>query len=35
MPSARRYTIADAGHVPHMTHPDAYVEMVVQFIGSS
>lgn len=32
---AQRATFEGAGHVPHMTHPDAYVEKVTAFIKSS
>lgn len=28
MPTALRHEIAGAGHVPQMTHPDAYVELI-------
>ena len=35
IPSARRVVLADAGHVPHMTHPDAYTEMLVEFVRST
>lgn len=35
IPNAHRFVVADAGHVPHMTHPDAYVEMVVEFARSA
>ena len=29
----RRQTIAGAGHVPHMSHPEEYAEVLVGFIG--
>jgi pimeloyl-ACP methyl ester carboxylesterase len=32
MPGAQRHEFAGAGHVPHMTHPDAYVELIRQSI---
>jgi pimeloyl-ACP methyl ester carboxylesterase len=32
---AQRKTYEGAGHVPHMTHPDLYVEQVTAFIKSS
>jgi pimeloyl-ACP methyl ester carboxylesterase len=32
LPATRRATIAGAGHVPHITHPDAYVETVTRFL---
>lgn len=35
LPNARRVTLPDAGHVPHMTHPDAYAEMVAEFVRST
>jgi pimeloyl-ACP methyl ester carboxylesterase len=35
MPGATRAVVPGAGHVPHMTHPDAYVDMVTQFLGTS
>jgi pimeloyl-ACP methyl ester carboxylesterase len=35
LPNARRVVLAGAGHVPHMTHPDAYVEMVVEFVRAT
>jgi len=31
LPHARRITIEEAGHVPHMSHPDKYVELVTKF----
>ena len=33
IPNARRQVLPDAGHVPQMTHPDAYVEMVSGFVN--
>jgi pimeloyl-ACP methyl ester carboxylesterase len=35
IPPATRAVIPGAGHVPQMTHPDAYVDVVKQFISSS
>jgi pimeloyl-ACP methyl ester carboxylesterase len=32
---AVRAVVPDAGHVPQMTHPDAYVEVVTQFVRTS
>lgn len=32
---ARRVVVPEAGHVPHMTHPDAYVGMVTEFVRST
>jgi pimeloyl-ACP methyl ester carboxylesterase len=29
---AQWLTFADAGHAPHLTHPDEYVRAVVEFI---
>lgn len=31
LPHARVMTLPDAGHVPHVTHPDAYVGTIVEF----
>jgi pimeloyl-ACP methyl ester carboxylesterase len=31
LPHAKRITIEGAGHVPHRSHPDEYVELVKQF----
>jgi pimeloyl-ACP methyl ester carboxylesterase len=31
MPHAKRITIEGAGHVPHRSHPDKYIELVKQF----
>lgn len=31
MPTARRYTFEGAGHVPHMSHPTKYVEVLKNF----
>jgi len=31
IPHAKRITIEGAGHVPHMSHPEKYVEMVKDF----
>jgi pimeloyl-ACP methyl ester carboxylesterase len=35
VPNARRFVLPDAGHVPHMTHPDAYADMVVEFVRTT
>jgi pimeloyl-ACP methyl ester carboxylesterase len=35
IPNARRVILAGAGHVPHTTDPDAYVDMVVDFVRST
>lgn len=32
LPQARQHSYPDAGHVPHLTHPRAYVAGVTQFI---
>ena len=29
MPTAQRHVIDETGHIPHMTHPDAYVDMIL------
>lgn len=34
LPRGRRYTFADAGHVPQVSHPDAYVEAVRAFAAA-
>jgi pimeloyl-ACP methyl ester carboxylesterase len=33
MPTAQRHELAGAGHVPQMTHPDAYVELISRSVG--
>jgi len=33
MPAAQRHEFAGAGHVPQMTHPDAYVEHIRKSVG--
>jgi pimeloyl-ACP methyl ester carboxylesterase len=33
LPQARRRTLAGAGHVPQLSHPEAYVEAITDFIG--
>jgi pimeloyl-ACP methyl ester carboxylesterase len=33
LPHAQVHTFAGAGHIPHVTHPDAYVETTLDFIG--
>ena len=35
MPTGRLHELAGAGHVPHTTHPDAYVELIVRSVRSS
>jgi pimeloyl-ACP methyl ester carboxylesterase len=30
---AERHTFSGAGHVPHVTHPDDYIEVTCRFIG--
>lgn len=32
LPSAARHTFDGAGHVPHVSHPDAYVRLVSEFV---
>ena len=34
LPAARQYTFEDAGHVPHLTHPDEYVRVVAGFVAT-
>src|SRR5262249_52109839 len=31
LPQAHRVTIEGAGHVPHMSHPEKYIELVKSF----
>jgi pimeloyl-ACP methyl ester carboxylesterase len=35
LPSASVVTFPGAGHIPHITHPDAYVEAIVAFIRTN
>jgi pimeloyl-ACP methyl ester carboxylesterase len=35
MPKARTGTYAGAGHVPHLSHPAEYVEVLVEFIAAT
>lgn len=35
LPRARRHTFPGAGHVPHLTHSDAFVHVAAGFIGSA
>ena len=32
LPNASVFTFPGAGHIPHITHPDAYVEAIMAFI---
>ena len=32
LPRARRVTYQATGHVPHATHPDVYLPVVIQFL---
>jgi pimeloyl-ACP methyl ester carboxylesterase len=32
LPRAKVHTFAGAGHIPHVTHPDAYVEAIGSFV---
>jgi len=34
MPRARVHTFPDAGHVPHVSHPDEYLKVLTQFLVS-
>lgn len=34
LPQRRRHVFAGAGHVPHLTHADAYVDVVSRFVSS-
>ena len=33
LPDAARHTFTDAGHIPHLTHPDVYAAIVTSFLG--
>ena len=33
LPGAAVHTFPNAGHIPHLTHPDAYVEATVEFMN--
>ena len=35
LPNAHRVVMDGAGHVPHTTHPDAYVDMLNDFVRST
>lgn len=35
LPNATRKTFAGAGHLPHLTHPQEYVEAIVEFIETA
>lgn len=35
LPHARKYFFSQAGHVPHLSHPDEYVRAVTDFIRSA
>lgn len=35
LPHAEVYTFAGAGHIPHLTHPSAYIEAVNKFIENT
>lgn len=35
LPHARQHTFTGAGHAPHLTHPDAFVDVVGRFIRSA
>jgi pimeloyl-ACP methyl ester carboxylesterase len=34
LPRARTRTYAGAGHVPHLSHPGEYVDVVTEFVES-
>lgn len=34
LPAARRHTFGGAKHVPHLSHPEEYVRVVGEFVGS-
>ena len=33
LPSVEVLTIAGAGHIPHATHPEVYVQAIIGFIS--
>jgi pimeloyl-ACP methyl ester carboxylesterase len=35
LPKVKTITLAGAGHIPHVTHPDAYIEIIRKFIGKN
>ena len=35
LPGAQKRTFQGAGHIPHQTHPDEFVDAVTQFIGGA
>jgi pimeloyl-ACP methyl ester carboxylesterase len=35
LPNVEIVTFPGAGHIPHVTHPDAYVEAIVRFINEN
>jgi pimeloyl-ACP methyl ester carboxylesterase len=35
LPNSKRHVFSNAGHVPHMTHPDEYVDLILEFVGNS
>jgi pimeloyl-ACP methyl ester carboxylesterase len=34
LPQAKQITVSGAGHVPHMSHPEKYIELVKNFCNS-
>lgn len=35
LPHARRHLFAGAGHAPHRSHPDAYVQLLTEFVAGA
>ncbi len=35
LPTAEVHTFLGAGHIPHVTHPDGYIEVTTEFIGKN
>ena len=35
LPDAQLHAFPDAGHIPHVTHPDSYIAAIAEFIGTN
>ena len=35
LPAAQLHAFPDAGHIPHVTHPDSYIAAIADFIGTN